>query len=413
MAKTTQPLSASQVSALKAKSSTYTVGDGRGLFIRVGATGRKSWVFRYKKPTTGKTTNWAFAPYPQKSLADARAMAEDYRAILADDRCPQESTAQQIDKAAVTFERVTREWMEHHGTMVEADTLTDIRRAFENHVLPHIGQTPIIDLRAPDAIKALGPLAAAGKLETVKRISANLRKVMFFAMNRGYVDSNTLESITDFYPKPTPTPQATIHPSQLPELMQRLDGSNAKVQTKRAIQLLLHLMVRPVEATSLRWDYIDFDEGLITIPAAVMKMKRDHVVPMSHQVTDILLEQREAVHEDNPWVFPGDRDRAKPMSSQSPNALLRRIGYESGELCSHGFRSLATDSMLEAGHDPQVVDKMLAHVRRNDGTSASFSAYARTTLLEKRRVLAQWWSDEITSARVEGITKGSRLRAVK
>ena len=102
MAKTTQPLSASQVSALKAKSSTYTVGDGRGLFIRVGATGRKSWVFRYKKPTTGKTTNWAFAPYPQKSLADARAMAEDYRAILADDRCPQESTAQQIDSAFAT-----------------------------------------------------------------------------------------------------------------------------------------------------------------------------------------------------------------------------------------------------------------------------------------------------------------------
>lgn len=404
MARITTPLSTAAIKALKPKGKTYTVGDGGGLYIRVSPRGVMSWIYRYRKPATKSITNYAFASFPDCRLADARAQAAEFRALVKQGREPQSKVAEAVADSQMTFELVATRWLEHHAQRVDENTNGDIRRTFERHVFPNMGKVPIKDVRAPLAIEVLSPLEKNGNLETLRRLCGNMNRVMRHAVNHGWCEFNPLDSLSTYFKPNQVKHQATISLDELPELMRRLSAANLRAWTKRLILLQLHLMVRPGEAAKMRWEYIGWDEQLITIPAEAMKMRRPFLIPMSTQVVALLQEQRGAVHVNNPWVFPGLRDREAHASTQTANMAIRRMGYSGDELCSHGFRSLATDALLEHGFEPAWVDAMLAHQKAGAGTSSSFAAYARTVYLEQRRKPNQWWSDEITRAQVAALS---------
>jgi integrase len=259
-------------------------------------------------------------------------------------------------------------------------------------LFPHLGKLPIHKIKAAQAIKVLEPLAAKGSLETVKRMVQRINEVMTFAVNTGLIEANPLAGITKAFKSPVKQHQLTLKPEELPELMRALSYASIKVITRILIEWQLHTMVRPSEAAGARWDEINITDNTWLIPADRMKKKRDHVVPLSPQVIE-LLEYIRPISGNSEYLFPSDRDHRKSRNVQTANMALKRMGFE-GRLVAHGLRALASTTLNEHSHDSDVIEAALAHV----GKDAVRAAYNRAEYLERRRVMMCWWSDWIDNS---------------
>lgn len=143
--------------------------------------------------------------------------------------------------------------------------------------------------------------------------------------------------------------------------------------------------MHPSEASGTRWEEIDLNTKLWTIPAERMKGKREHIVPLSPQALDILEVMKPiSVHREH--VFPSRNDPKQAMNSQTANAALKRIGY-GGKLVAHGLRSIASTALNEANFNPDVIEAALAHSDKNEVRRA----YNRSTYLLQRCKLMHWW----------------------
>lgn len=231
---------------------------------------------------------------------------------------------------------------------------------------------------------------------------------MTFAVNTGYVHHNPLSGIRELIPTSKVRHQPTLAPDELPELMQAVQYSNAKLVTRCLLEFQLHTMVRPIEAAETEWTEIDFENRIWTIPAARMKMRKPHSVPLSEPVIK-LLESLKPISGHRQYVFPSAIDPKKPVNSQSANKALRDMGF-SGRLVAHGMRSLASTTLNEQGFDADVIEAALAHKDDN----AVRSAYNRAQYLERRKVMMGWWSERIEQAKSGHLfTGGTRnLRVV-
>ena len=184
----------------------------------------------------------------------------------------------------------------------------------------------------------------------------------------------------------------TLKPEQLPELMRSIATASIKRTTRCLIEWQLHTMVRPSEAAGTRWDEIDFETKLWTIPAERMKKKKEHIVPLSDQCLG-LLEAMKPISHHREHVFPADRNPRTHANSSTGNMALKRMGY-GGQLVSHGLRALASTTLNEQGFDPDIIEAALAHVDKNEVRKA----YNRAQYLEQRLKLMGWWSEHIEQA---------------
>lgn len=396
MARITKPLTNTEVKQAKPRDKEYNLADGNGLQLRVKPTGSKLWLFNYYRPFTKKRANLSMGTYPSLSLADAREKAKGYRELLSKDIDPQEHAADhersQQEAHFNTFEHVAAKWMEVKRSKITPDYADDIWRSFELHIFPDLGKLPIHKLTAPKTIKVLEPIAAKGSLETVKRLTQRINEVMTFAVNTGITESNPLAGISKAFQAPQKRHMATIKPERLPELMKALTTASIKLTTRCLIEWQLHTMARPSEAAGARWEEIDTDAGIWSIPAERMKKKRAHTVPLSPQALAIL-EAIRPLSSKSEYIFPADRDRKKHTHSQTANMALKRMGF-GGELVSHGLRALASTTLNEQGFDPDVIEAALAHINSDEVRTA----YNRAEYLERRRVMMDWWSNHIDKA---------------
>lgn len=209
---------------------------------------------------------------------------------------------------------------------------------------------------------------------------------MIYAVNTGLIDANPASGIGMAFEKPKKKNMPTLRPEELPKLMYSLSMSNLSVQTRCLIEWQLLTLVRPSEASGTQWKEIDFDAKLWRIPAERMKAKREHIVPLSPKALDIL-EVMKTISAHREYVFPSRNDPQKPMNSQTANAALKRIGY-GGKLVAHGLRSIASTAMNEAEFNADVIESALAHSDKNEVRKA----YNRSTYLEQRKNLMNWWS---------------------
>lgn len=189
------------------------------------------------------------------------------------------------------------------------------------------------------------------------------------------------------FEKPKKQNMPTLRPEELPKLMRSLVMSNLSVPTRCLIEWQLLALVRPSEASGVRWAEIDLDAKLWTIPAERMKAKREHIVPLSPQALDIL-EVMKPISAHREHVFPSRNDPKQPMNSQTANAAIKRIGY-GGKLVAHGLRSIASTAMNEKGLNADLIEAALAHSDRNEVRRA----YNRTTYIEQRKVIMNWWGN--------------------
>lgn len=411
MPRKTAPLTATQIKNAKATDKPLSLADGGGLVLLVKPSGSKVWHLRYYKPATDKRTTLVIGEYPAVSLLEARTARDEARSLLAKGIDPldyreQLKEAEQL-KAGNTFKSVAADWYELKKTQnLAATTIKDIWRSLEKYVFPDIGDTPITKLTAKKFVAVLEPIKARGNLETLKRVLQRINEVMDFAANSGLIEVNTAANVRKAFPNPVKQNMPTIRPEQLPDLMRSISQASIERQTRLLIEWQLLTVTRPAEAAFTRWAEIDLESRTWTIPAGRMKMRRDHIIPLSEQAIAIL-EEMKPISAHREYLFPSFKTPTLPMSSQSANAALRRMGYR-GILVSHGLRAIFSTAANEEGFEPDVIEAALAHVDTNEVRRA----YNRSNYLEKRIVLMRWWGEFVETA-ATGSTLATGIRGIR
>ncbi|HIF9097322.1 TPA: integrase domain-containing protein [Photobacterium damselae] len=412
MAKVTTRLSDKEIKAAKPKDKEYILSDGDGLRLRVKPNGSKLWLLNYTHPTKKKRTNLGFGKYPDLSLANARKLSLEAKELLVQGLDPLEEKKSQQQKHKVihqhTFINVSKEWFEIKKDDVTPDYAVDIWRSLELHIFPNLSDIPISEITAPQVIELLKPIEAKGSLETIKRLAQRLNEIMNFATNCGLIQANPLAGIKAAFKKPKKENMAALAPAELPELMRSIANASIKRTTRCLIEWQLHTMTRPSEASGARWEEIDWDKKVWTIPPERMKKRREHRIPLTTQMLE-LLEVIKPISKHREFIFPSDRDPKKPCNSQTANMALKRMGF-AGRLVSHGLRSLASTTLNEQGFDRDLIEAALAHVDDNQVRSA----YNRTDYLDRRRPMMNWWSGYIEEA-AQGslsVTSNKQFKAI-
>ena len=393
MARTTRPLTNTEILRSKAIDKDLTLHDGDGLFMVVKTTGKKLWRFRYQRPATKQRTMMGLGAFPALSLADARRLRAEYLSLLANGIDPQTQAEQATEQQQIAldsiFSTVAANWFALKQVSVTPDYAKDIWRSLEKDLFPAIGEIPVQEIKARKLVEALEPIKARGALETVRRLVQRINEIMIYAVNTGLIDANPASGIGMAFEKPKKQNMPTLRPEELPNLMRSLAMSNLTLPTRCLIEWQLLTIVRPSEASGTRWVEIDLIAKLWTIPAERMKAKREHVVPLSSQALEIL-EIMKPISSHRDYIFPSRNNPKRPMNSQTANAALKRIGY-SGKLVAHGLRSIASTVLNEEGFNSDVIEAALAHSDKNEVRKA----YNRSTYIEKRKELMNWWGIKV------------------
>ena len=393
MARTTHPLTNTEVKQAKPKDKVYTLSDGGGLQLRVKPNGSKLWLLDYQRPYTKKRTSLSLGSYPIVTLAQARSKKDEAKKLLLNNIDPQEhrDDAIRTNECANTntLENISAQWLTIKKSTVSEGHSQDTWRSLEKHIFPTLGKHPIHKVTAIKAIDAIKPIAAKGSLETVKRLCQRLNEIMLYAVNVGLINANPLTGISKAFQNPVKRHLPTLKPEQLPELMAALSIASIKITTRCLIEWQLHTMVRPSEAAGARWDEIDLEQKLWKIPAQRMKKKKNHTVPLTSQ-TIALLERMRPISSKSEFVFPSDRHFNKHINPSTANVALKRMGF-GGQLVAHGLRSIASTTLNEQAFDADIIEAALAHVGDNEVRSA----YNRSEYIKRRIPMMGWWSEHI------------------
>lgn len=397
MARTTTPLSDTEIKRAKPREKEYTLTDGGGLLLRVSTKGIKTWFFNYYHPYTQKRNKISFGLYPTVSLANARKEREIAKTLLSQNIDPKSHRDSQkramAAEYAITLLNVYQQWLNVWQQGKDDTTVKKAIRHMELYALPALGGYPLKEITAPLVIDTLRPLEKQNKLETLSRVRIKLNQVMNFAVNTGLVEHNPLSKISAAFSPRKITHQAALQPKELPELLQAIKIANLFTPTRYLILWSLHTLLRPAEIAGTRWDEIDFKERLWHIPAHRMKgKKRDHTVPLSDHALDILENMRQiSGHLEH--VFPSQLAQGKHANKQTVNRALVRMGFK-GRQTAHGFRSIGSTALNEQQFAPDVIEAALAHIDKN----AVRRAYNRSNYLQQRRAMMAWWSEYIDKA---------------
>lgn len=411
MPRITKPLNNTEVQQAKPKAKEYNLADGDGLMLRITPNAIKTWFFNYYHPFNKKRIKISFGKYPDLSLQNARKKRSEARELLVQNIDPKEhreKNQRSIEQAySNTFEKVAADWFDVKKTKVTHDYAVNLWSSFQNHIFPNIGQHPISQITATNAIEIMKPIVAKGSLETVKRLCQRLNEVMTFAVNTGLIQHNPLVGIKQAFEQPLKQHMPTITPDELPNLMRAISIASIKLVTRYLIEWQLHTMVRPGEAVKARWSEIDFENSLWNIPAETMKKKRPHSVPLTKQILN-LLESIKPISGHREYIFPADRNPRSHTNESTANTAIKRMGYK-GKLVAHGLRSLASTTLNEQGFDPDVIESALSHVDDNEVRRA----YNRADYLKRRVKIMDWWSEHIEKAATGNMSLSGSIKGLR
>lgn len=333
--------------------------DGGGLYLEISPSGGKLWRLKYR--FDGKEKRLAIGTYPEISLLEARNHREAARKLLANDSDPADvkkaQKAARLDRAANSFEVVAREWFaKYEPTWVDSHGDRIIRR-FERDLFPWIGGRAIAEVKAPELLACLRRIEERGALETAHRALQNSGQVFRYAVATGRTERDITSDLRGALPPVKPSHRAALtEPKEIGELLRAIEGYSGSLITKCAMQLAPLVFLRPGELRNAEWVEIDLDKCEWNIPAAKMKMRQPHLIPLASQAVTILREIQ-ALTGQGRYVFPSARTSERPMSNNAVLAALRRMGYEKEEMSGHGFRAMARTILDEVlGVRPDYIE---------------------------------------------------------
>ena len=384
----------------------YKIYDSRGLFMIIAPSGGKWWRFKYR--IDGKQKQLSLGTYPDVSLAKARTKRDQARELVADGIDPgQVRKAAKASKVAgeSTFETVAREWHLKFTPTWSPKHAKKLIRRLELNVFPWLGDRPIVEITAPEVLMSLRRVESRGSLETAHRVRVTCSQVFRYAVATGRAERDPTADLKGALPPTQRKHLAAItEPEKIGGLLRAIDGYEGSFVTKCALMLSPLLFVRPGELRHMEWAEIDLEAGAWNIPADKMKMKQPHLVPLAKQAVEVLKEIQPLTGSGR-YVFPSVRSTRRPMSNNTVNAALRRMGFERDEMTGHGFRAMARtilDEVLQVR--PDFIDHQLAHAVRDP----LGRAYNRTKHLKERRRMMQTWADYL-----DGLKEGAKVIPLK
>ncbi|HAF6040070.1 TPA: DUF4102 domain-containing protein [Salmonella enterica] len=396
MPKVATKLTDTEIKKAKPTEKEFTLWDGDGLFLRIKPSGKKIWHLGYTVPLTKKRAKMSLGFYPYLTLAQARALRDEYLSLLAQGIDPQshnEQKAQALkDATEHTFQTVAKKWLDEKikTSGISQDHAKDIWRSLERNIFPTLGDIPIKEIRPKMLKQHLDPIEQRGVLETLRRIISRLNEIFRYAATEELIEFNPADNLTQRFSKPKKQNMPAPPPSELPRFIVALANASIRLETRLLIEWQLLTWVRPGEAVRARWTDIDEENRFWNIPAEFMKMKRPHKVPLSKEAMRIL-ESMKPISGHREWVFPSIKAPLSHMHEQTANAAIIRMGF-GGELVAHGMRSIARTAAEESSKfRTEVLEAALAHSKKDE----IIAAYNRAEYLTERVELMQWWSNFI------------------
>lgn len=387
----------------KPKETTYKLADGQGLYLEVRPNGSKYWRMNYRVHEKQRTL--ALGVYPEISLKDARDAKEKARKLLKTGVDPSKNKRDEKRKATInannTFESVAREWHDNQKGRWSKNHTQNVIHRLQNDVFPHIGTDPIADLEALHLLDMLRKIEKRGALDIAGRTRQICGQIFRYGIQTGRCKYDPSRDLQGALKTRKTKHFSAIDTNEIPELLAALERNDARLyaRTRRAIKLSLLTFVRPGELRKATWDEIDFKTRQWLIPAERMKMRRDHIVPLSRQAIEVLKEQKEETdHLNTNLVFPSQIRPKDPMSDGTVRIALQKLGFKD-RMTAHGFRALARTTIREKlNYEPDVIECQLAH----KAAGPLGEAYNRAQFLQKRIVMMQEWSDYLDTVAAKG-----------
>ncbi len=392
-------LSDTKIRNSKPKSKQYKLFDGNGLFLIVTPAGGKWWRFKYR--FGGKEKLLSLGTYPEVSLSQARERRFKARKQVANGVDP--SQERKAEKAATksgdnTFESVASEWFDKFEPGWAPSHADKIKGRLENDVYPYIGNRPILEITAPELLMVLRRIESRGALDSAHRTRNTCGQIFRYAVATGRAERDPASDLRGALPPARSKHLAAItDPDKFAGLLRAMDGYEGSFITKCALKLAPLVFVRPGELRHAEWSEIDLEIAEWNLPAEKMKLNRPHLVPLCRQAVAVL-EEIQPLTGAGRYVFPSERTKLRPMSNNTVNAALRRMGFSKEDVTGHGFRASARtllDEVLNVRVD--IIEHQLAHEVRDP----LGMAYNRTQFIDERRKMMQTWADYLDGLKAD------------
>lgn len=394
------PLTDLAVRQAKPKEKPYKLTDGGGLYLHVQPSGGRYWRLKYR--VNGREKLLALGTYPDVSLADARDRRDDARKVIAKGGDPGAVKKEQKEQARAlaenSFEQIAREWHEKQKGRWVPDHAARVLKAFEKEIFPEYGDMHIDLIQPPQVLASIRKIEDRGLKDYPARVLTWVRATFRYAVQTGRGTVNPAADLAGALKTHKVTHRPALSRADLPEFLERLDAYEGQPLTRLGLRLLLLTFVRSRELRGARWEEFDLERAEWRIPGERMKMRAEHIVPLSKQAIAVLRELQPLTgrHE---LVFPGQNNLKKPMSENTLLYAMYRMGYHS-QGTPHGFRATASTILNESGFTPDAIERQLAHAEQNKVRAA----YHRSEYLEERKKLMQWWADYL-----DGLASGANV----
>jgi integrase len=393
------------VKNIRPTSKPQKLSDGGGLHLLVQPKGSKLWRLAYR--FEGKQKTLALGVYPSVSLADARTGRDEAKKLLA--RSIDPSAQRKSDRRSGmgnSFQSVAEELLAKVEREGRAEVTLDKKRWLLAFAFPAFGDRPVGDVTAHDLLTLLREIEGRGLFETAKRLRSTCGMVFRYAIATQRAERDPSADLRGALTTHQVVHRAAIiDPAKIGPLLRAIEGFDGQTVTRLALRLAPHVFVRPGELRQAEWEEFDLDAAVWSIPPEKMKMRRAHRVPLSKQSVETIWELKK-ITGDGRWLFPSVRTSLRPISENTLNAALRRLGYSSSEMSTHGFRSMAATRLNEMGQwNADAIERQLAHQEAN----AVRRAYTHGAEFWSERVkMMQAWSNYL-----DGLREGPPVRILR
>jgi integrase len=385
----------------KPKDKPYKVADSQGLYLLINPRGSKLWRVKYRM--NGAERKLALGAYPEITLAEARTARDVARKQLAHAVDPNVAKRQSRIEASVragnSFASVAEELIDKKGKEGLAQTTLEKLRWLLKLLGSDFGKRAVADITPQELLHELRKHERRGRLETARELRSFASRVFRYAAATARAERDPAQLLMGALTAPTVKHfSAIIEPNEFGGLLRAIDGYQGDPSVMYALKLTPHVFQRPGELRQMEWAEVDFEKAVWTIPVAKMKMRQPHSVPLSRQAISILKAMR-SLSGSGRYVFPSIRTRARPISDNTINAALRRMGYSKEQMTAHGFRTSASSLLNESGKwNPDAIERALAHMV----AGAVRRIYNQSAYWAERVEMAQWWSDFLDQLREGG-----------
>lgn len=383
-------LSDTTLRGAKAKDKAYKLSDGDGLYLEVLTNGKRYW--RYRVERAGVDHRFSLGEYPLVSIAEARTKRDEMKKKVKEDRLGEE------EPKDITFGEAAELWVRSWELKTKSGERAKYipRGRLKNHLLPWFENKPLGSITSAELLDRLEAIQAVGTKETAKRIYIMLRAIYDYAIARDLTEKDPtrkLKGAIGSIPDTGDHRAAIVDPIGIGGLMRKIDAYSGTETVKAALLLSAMTFVRPFELRSAEWCDIDLVHAEWRIPAEKMKMKRDHLVPLSTQAVQILRDLQ-VINGKTGYVFPGG-DKDGMMSESTVTRALRYMGIPKEVMCAHGFRAMASTVLNEHEWNRDAIEMQLAHAKGDKIRTA----YNHAQWIGIRRDMMQWYSDYLFELR--------------